>query len=233
MFMHIGSAETAGSGVNKILQGWKEANFRSPQVEEKINPDKVVLELPLVSLLSNEVIDYLKELFGNKIESIEHNKLLTLATCCSEGEVTNYRLQLVIDKHSTEITRLLKELCNDQYLIASGVGRGTRYRINEDFGGEHFANDASNGARLTNSASNDASKITPKRTRLDISTLQRLILDICSDYLSIDEIAERVHKSLHHLKNNIIPKMVSTGLLEREFPNAPKHPNQRYRAKAK
>ncbi|MEG1701017.1 MAG: putative DNA binding domain-containing protein, partial [Alistipes sp.] len=70
MFMQIGSAETAGSGVNKILQGWKVANFRSPQVEEKINPDKVVLELPLVSLLSNEVIDYLKELFGNKIESI-------------------------------------------------------------------------------------------------------------------------------------------------------------------
>ena len=72
----------------------------------------------------------MKMLFGEEIASIEHNKLMTLATCCSEGEVTNYRMQLVLNKHSADITKLLKELCNDQYLIAEGVGRGTHYRIN-------------------------------------------------------------------------------------------------------
>lgn len=95
----------------------------------------MVLTLPLVSLLSEEVISYLKMLFGEEIASIEHNKLMTLATCCSEGEVTNYRMQLVLNKHSADITKLLKELCNDQYLIAEGVGRGTHYRINHKFPG--------------------------------------------------------------------------------------------------
>ena len=33
------------------------------------------------------------------------------ATCYSEGEVTDYRLQIIIDKHSTNITKLLKALC--------------------------------------------------------------------------------------------------------------------------
>ena len=133
MFMLIGFAEKAGSGIDKILQGWKQANFRKPQVVENANPDKVTLELPLVSLLSEEAILYLKTLFGNDITTIEPDKLLTLATCYSEGSVTNDRLQLVIDKHSTDITRLLKELCNAHYLIPSGIGRGTRYKINDEF----------------------------------------------------------------------------------------------------
>ena len=62
MFMYLGTAEKAGSGVDKILQGWKEANFRSPQIEEKTKPDKVTLTLPLVGLLSDNVISHLKTL---------------------------------------------------------------------------------------------------------------------------------------------------------------------------
>ena len=132
MFMLIGSAEKAGSGADKIMQGWKKANYRNPRIEEITHPDKVVLTLPLVSLLSDEVISYLKSLFGEDITSIEHNKLMTLATCCSEGEITNYRMQLVLDKHSADITKLFKELCSDRYLIPEGIGRGTHYRINKN-----------------------------------------------------------------------------------------------------
>lgn len=87
-------------------------------------------------MLSDEVISYLKSLFGEDITSIEHNKLMTLATCCSEGEITNYRMQLVLDKHSADITKLFKELCNDRYLIPEGIGRGTHYRINKNSGGD-------------------------------------------------------------------------------------------------
>lgn len=170
MFMHLGSAEKAGSGVNKILQGWKDINFRSPQVEQKSQPDKVVLELPLVSLLSNEVIDYLKRLFGNNIMSIDHNKLLILATCYTEGEVTNNRLQLVVDMHRTDITKLLKELCNDGYLIPEGVGRGTRYKLQTQ------------SSNVESNSNND--------------TLQNQILYLCQEYLSTEEIAVKTKKSV-------------------------------------
>ena len=109
MFMLIGSAEKAGSGADKIIQGWKKANYRNPRIEETTQPDKVVLTLPLVSLLSEEVTEYLKSLFGEEITSMNHDKLMALATCCSEGEITNYRLQLVLDKHSADITKLLSK----------------------------------------------------------------------------------------------------------------------------
>ena len=38
MFMQIGNAEKAGSGVDKIIKGWKAANFRYPAIEE--NPTR-------------------------------------------------------------------------------------------------------------------------------------------------------------------------------------------------
>ncbi|MBQ2017971.1 MAG: putative DNA binding domain-containing protein, partial [Alistipes sp.] len=42
MFMLLGSAEKAGSGADKIIQGWKTANYRNPRIEEITQPDKVV-----------------------------------------------------------------------------------------------------------------------------------------------------------------------------------------------
>ena len=223
MFMLIGSAEKAGSGADKIMQGWKKANYRNPRIEEITHPDKVVLTLPLVSLLSDEVISYLKSLFGEDITSIEHNKLMTLATCCSEGEVTNYRMQLVLDKHSADITKLLKELCNDRYLIPEGIGRGTHYRINKKFRERELpGNVASNVA---------SSPDKERRRRLSSSELHTAILQACVDFESLEAIANKVGKSLRYLKNRAIPIMVAEGLLEREYPYMPKHPHQRYRAK--
>ena len=53
----------------------------------------------------------------------------------------------------------------------------------------------------------------------------------CVDFESLETIANKVGKSLRYLKNRAIPIMVAEGLLEREYPNMPKHPHQRYRAK--
>lgn len=47
---------------------------------------------------------------------------------------------------------------------------------------------------------------------------------------SLENIAEKVGRNLRYLKNRIIPVMVAKGLLEREYPDTPKHPAQRYRA---
>lgn len=110
MFMLIGSAEKAGSGVDKILAGWEDAKWKRPYIEESDHPDKVTLTMPTVSLLSPEVIEDLQSTFGQEITHIDRDKLLTLATCRSEGSISNDRLQQVIDRHSADITKLLKEL---------------------------------------------------------------------------------------------------------------------------
>ncbi|MBQ8646066.1 MAG: AAA family ATPase, partial [Bacteroidales bacterium] len=222
MFMLLGAAEKAGSGADKILQGWKEANYRSPKLEESVQPNKVILTMPLVNLLSEDILSFLKENYGNKFNDLSHDELITLATCYSEGQVTNYRLQITIDKHSADITKLLKGLCDNNLLISYGVGRGTKYKINEDYLSYNTNN-------TSNSTSNDTSNGTSRRTRKSIDTLRIEILEACSNYVSLEEIAQKVGKSISHLKGQIIPQMLQENLLERQFPNAPRHPHQKYR----
>lgn len=142
---------------------------------------------------------------------------MTLATCYSEGEVTNYRLQIIIDKHSSDITKLLKNLCDKGFLISYGFGRGTKYQINEEY--------------ELSSLQNDDSKGVSKGVRSSSEKVKKDILEVCSDYASIEEIASKVGKSIVYLKNKIIPQMLKDGLLEWQYPNAPRHPYQKYRTK--
>ncbi len=47
MFMMLGRAEKAGSGVDKILSGWDELGWDKPVLTEELQPDYVVLTLPI------------------------------------------------------------------------------------------------------------------------------------------------------------------------------------------
>lgn len=88
MFMMLGAAEKAGSGVDKILKGWSDANWRTPFIDTICRPDVVNLYLPMLSLLDADVKEGLIELFGKGVVRIEHNCLQTLALAYTEGYVT-------------------------------------------------------------------------------------------------------------------------------------------------
>lgn len=45
--MRLGRAEKAGSGVDKILNGWNLLGWVAPFVEEEVRPDYVVLTMPI------------------------------------------------------------------------------------------------------------------------------------------------------------------------------------------
>lgn len=47
MFMMLGRAEKASSGVDKIVSGWKYLGWPLPTVAEEIRPDYVVLTMLL------------------------------------------------------------------------------------------------------------------------------------------------------------------------------------------
>lgn len=47
MFMMLGRAEKAGSGVDKIVSGWKYLGWPLPTVREETRPDYVVLTMQL------------------------------------------------------------------------------------------------------------------------------------------------------------------------------------------
>ena len=129
MFTFLGLAEKAGSGADKIILGWKEQNWKNPYIEEKSKPNKVVLTMQMESLLDDYVMQNLVKHFGENIEKLPRQLLMTLALAYSEEEITNERLQYVLDMHRTDITQMLSRLCAQKYLESTGYGRGTKYHI--------------------------------------------------------------------------------------------------------
>ena len=240
MFMMIGFSEKAGSGVNKIMQGWQTASWTSPYVNELNRPDRVELILPLVSLFPEDVHKALIQSFGSgRINSLKQESLLTLATCFAEGSTNNDRLQHLLNMHPSDITSMLRTLCTDGFLISDGKGRGTTYQVNMQLGknvassGDNVAssenNVASSKTNVASSEDNVASNF--KKKRLPYEEITKLICSVATDYLFLEEIATAVGRNVRYLNNKIIPRMIEEQKLERLYPNIPNHPKQKYKTK--
>jgi len=70
-----------------------------------------------------------------------------------------------------------------------------------------------------------------KRARQSKEELFAMILDVCTEYTSLEDIANSIGKTVSYLKNKVIPRMVEQDLLERKYPNFPTHPMQQYKVK--
>lgn len=130
MFLLLGYGEKAGSGSTRILNAWEGAHWRKPLIHVLLRPDRVELCLSMEQLLPQKSINKLISVFGEEITNLYGDGLIALTTAEMEGCVSNVRLQQLINKHSTEISQLLKDLCKEGYLVAENKGRWTTYRLN-------------------------------------------------------------------------------------------------------
>lgn len=90
MFMRLGHAEKAGSGVDKIVSGWKSLDLPVPTVAEETRPDYVVLTL---ELKDNFFKDTPQDTPGNKNLKKELRKRHLLEFCTepkSLAEIIHY-----------------------------------------------------------------------------------------------------------------------------------------------
>lgn len=129
MFLMIGSAEKAGSGVEKIISGWSSLHWRKPYILVDTHPDRVRLEMPMFSTIPEIILTKLKDLYGDNVEALGKDELTALSICCLEGEITNTRLQYMVDLHRSDITKMLQDLCKEGYLIPENKGRWTTYHL--------------------------------------------------------------------------------------------------------
>lgn len=239
MFGLIGKSDKAGSGVDKIIQGWKDANWRRPYIEETGKPDKVELFLPMESLISDEVISELKGIFGENIETLSHNGLSVLAYAIENDEMSNGLLQTVLELHPTDITKLLRQLCKDGYLISSGFGKGTTYHINRDY--QLPADVGSSDVGSSDVGSSDVGSSDVGSSDVPSSDVpssnapspEEVIMtkQACKTWKNVGEIAHSIGRSRQHVQKRILKKLLQAGILEMEYPDRPTHPAQRYRVK--
>ena len=237
MFSMLGVAEKAGSGTDKIMKGWREANWRSPNIEELQTPDKVVLTMPMESFLSEETKGRLTEKFGIIANSFDHNVLTTLALVCDEGYVTSTRLRYSLNLHKSEISDMLKLMTQKGLLVSEGYGRGTRYVLpinGIDILREEPSNVAtsalnvatSKDANVATSALNVATSIKKKMSREE---LQELILQNCQEWVSLEDLAKLIHRNPIYLRNHVMPILLAANMIQMLYPK--NHPNQLYKVK--
>ena len=231
MFTFLGSAEKAGSGADKIIHGWEKQNWKRPYIEEKSKPNKVVLTMSMESLLDEAVIQELTRHLGNQIENLSRQQLMTLALAYSEEEITNERLQCVLDMHRVDITQMLSKMCSMQLLESSGYGRGTKYHIYGLNIGLQNTNIGLQGTNIGLQSTNiglENTNIGLKKKRYSKEEMRELIIDYCQEWRTAEEIAIAVDKTTAYIRDIVLPKL--SDVLEKKY-DVPHHSKQKYRAK--
>ena len=127
MFQLVGFGDRAGSGIPKILSGWKNQHWLPPALFEKNEPEQTLLVLRMLDLFPTHVMDSLIKRFGNKFKRLDHLKQTIMALICSENTANHSRLASAIPDHPHDLTLALRHLVQNSFLESSGAGRGTVY----------------------------------------------------------------------------------------------------------
>ena len=219
MFSFLGSAEKAGSGADKILHGWESLKWKRPYLMERSRPNKVVLTMSMESLIDENVKAALQKLFGDKLNTLDHNQLIALALAYTEEEISNERLQYALEMHKADITQMLGKMCKQGLLEPSGRGRGTKYHV---FGV---------GIPSTKEVATSDQKVATSKKHYSKEDLRKMIVEYCAEWRTLDDISAFIERDKKYLRNKVLPQL--TDVIEKMYESIPNHPRQKYRAKQK
>jgi ATP-dependent DNA helicase RecG len=254
MFQQIGGGEKAGSGIDKIRQGWASQKWRTPLIRETARPDRVEVTLPMVSLLPPTSVEKLHQAIGTKFGRLGPEEVQTLVTADVEGEVTNFRLRQLSDRHATEITKLIQGLVSKGFLDKDGYGRAATYRLSKSLaapiapvkGGSnsgHNPMDSGHKEGRSGHKEEGTPDIDPekdpvllaiaeparKSPRLKPDEMQPIILRLCERrYLTFRQLASILGREPGGLQRWALRPMAQKGQLLLKYPETPNHPKQAY-----
>jgi len=70
-------------------------------------------------------------------------------------------------------------------------------------------------------------KVASPKKKISSEEMAIYILEYCSTWRSMDEIAQFANRDKNYIRNKVLPRLAEK--LEKEHPDAPNHPRQRYR----
>lgn len=256
MFQMVGGGEKAGSGMDKIRAGWRSQHWRSPKIEETLQPDRVRLVLPMVSLIPAEVEAELRERFGQQFARLDETGVQAVVTARVEGSVTNGRLQEITGAHPKDITGVLQSLVREGFLEQQNQRRWASYRVAGDSsqsspqsspqtvpdspqtGASGLVSDADSPqstAELPPELAALATLAAPARARkrLPADQMRNVIESLCRErWLSAAEIGLLLARDAAKVQSRFLTAMVREGRLELRYPDVPNRPDQAYRTTA-
>lgn len=250
MFQLMGGGDKAGSGMDKIRAGWRSQHWRSPRLEEFLQPDRVKLVLPMVSLIPDDVEKALRQRFGERFARLDKTAVQAVVTAQVEGSVSNGRMQEITGEHSKDITAVLQGLVRDGLLTQQNQRRWASYRVAEDFppSGEdshHLVGDSPQNSpqslgdspHLTGSSPHltvellSLAEPARNKKKLPAAEMEALVLRLCEGrWLTSKELAVLLSRDAENLQSRILGGMVKRQQLELRFPDVPNRPDQAYRS---
>lgn len=253
MFAMLGYGEKAGSGIDKIRQGWASQRWRWPLILEQHRPDRVLLILPMVSLLPEESLTRLRTVLGDGMAGLDGREVQALVTADVEEVVTNQRLQQFCADHTSDITRLLQNLVAKGFLEKDGYGRWASYRLAERLVGSRHTEEEAPDTTPGDSRHSGTSPVTagqtpgvppeedpvllaiaePARTqkRLDPDEMRTLIRTLCQGrFLTFRQLATLLSREPNGLQRWTLRPMAQEKQLVLAYPDTPNHPKQAYQS---
>ena len=231
MFQLMGGGDKAGSGMDKIRAGWRAQHWRSPRLEESLQPDRVKLVLPMVSLIPDEVDQALRVRFGDRFAKLDKTAVQAVVTAQLEGGVTNGRMQEITGEHSKDITGVLQNLVRDGLLTQQNQRRWASYRVAGDSPqpGDDSPHSVVSSPHLTPELLSLAEPARLK-PRLPAAEMQAVVLSLCNArWLASKDLAALLSRDAENLQCRILAGLVKKALLELRFPEVPNRPDQAYR----
>lgn len=233
MFQYIGMGEQAGSGYPKILRAWMEQHWQYPNVEEDRLYETTTLFMPMISLFPEDIQNALSEKYQDAYNGLDQNSRLALILAYVEDEVSNGRLSAIAALHPADATKILRKLVEKGLLIPDGVGRGTKYLLNDNIGLQHLDGNLQhldgNIQHLDESLQHlPMVEEVRNSKKSDRDTVVKAVLEACTNrYLTAIELATLLNRDVASLKNHYLSKMVKDELLELKYEEIG-HRNQAY-----
>jgi ATP-dependent DNA helicase RecG len=251
MFTMIGAAERAGSGLDKIRRGWQSQHWRAPRYQERVEPTRVNLTMPMVSLMPEDVLRDLRERFGEAFERMSQLEVQILVTAWSEDEVSNSRMRELSGEHAADLTRVLRGLVDRGFLERLNRGRWTTYRVASGVEENSSPKDGDSSPKGESSSPTDGWNSTQKlqdmpdellselreiarpareARRVQVSVTRDIVEQLCSGrYLTAAHLGQLLARNSESLRNRILSPMVEEGLLQLKYPGEVNRPDQAYK----
>ncbi len=130
MFRYVNVGEQAGSGIPKILAGWRSQHWRAPLLRESTVPyDQTLLELRMLDLFPAGIVDALCGAYGDEYTGRSQTEQIAMAVALSESGINHSRLAELTNEHSADVTKALQKLTSDKIFETVGAGRGVFYHL--------------------------------------------------------------------------------------------------------
>ena len=208
MLRMIGYGENLGSGFPTILDACKQERWRKPDLDEMTELKEVRMKLWMLSMYPKEVEEFLQKLLGDSYKNLSSDALSALSVAYVEKEVSNQRLQTLLEKNSLEVAKVLKLLTDIDLLIADNKGRWTTYKLNSEYNQSRLSNGLSN--ELSNELSNGLSES-------ESTTSSVLILIQENPYITRKELSSKLGISITAIQKHI-NKLKFNNQIKREGP---------------